>query len=369
MSCCDRRGIHASFVIAVTCSFVSAICDVVAFVTPYWIVSMKEANKGFQRLGLWEVCFRDFIFPEDYVSKAYNGCWYVYYPEYKYIRHWLNPAWFYAVQMLAIVGLICDLAGLLVIILMLCEVCGTKERRPNILCIVMETVSLCCITIIVVTMGCMSKDREWLPRSDRNRVSWSFSLAVLAGFSTVICLFGIITHYMSVESRIMLEDPMVREKLLGSDSKYGYQKSVSGYDTGQGTDSRFGVPSLFTTPPSGMQVGAASTVMGPGTVSGFSRATIAPGAIGAATGTSAASVSAKLRESVDAQRAAILAAHTRAAQNESGQIPSLYPSSTSYQNASLLPGGGGSLSRSYAAIGRQGSHPALQPPVAMDSTV
>lgn len=91
MSVGRGRHLHASFVIAVTTAFIATICYIIGFVSPYWIEAKRGSNEGFQRLGLWEVCFHNFIFPEDYVSKAYEGCWYIYYPEYKYIRFWLNP--------------------------------------------------------------------------------------------------------------------------------------------------------------------------------------------------------------------------------------------------------------------------------------
>ncbi|VDP86078.1 unnamed protein product [Echinostoma caproni] len=226
---------------------------------------------------------------------------------------------------------------------------------------------------MVITMGVMSKDRQWLPRSDHNRVSWSFAFAVIAGFFTVICLFGLVTHYLSVESRIMMEDPSVRQKLLGSETKYGYAKSISGFEAGAGTESRLGgVPSLFTMPVTGSQLAPGSAGVGAGTASHLSRATVAPGAVGATTaGTSAATVSAKLRETLEAQRAAVLAANARAIETglpvtgaipqSSGYSPSIYQTGVRTE-----PGVTGSLTRPMPHTGSM-SH--LQPTVAMDSTV
>ncbi|KAF6780445.1 hypothetical protein AHF37_00076 [Paragonimus kellicotti] len=362
-----KHGIRASFVIAVTLAFISSVFYIICFVSPYWIVAKHGNNQGFLRLGLWEVCFEDFIFPEDYVSKAYQGCWYIYYPEYKYIRFWLNPPWLYAVQMLSIIGLITSLSGLLIVVLILCEVYGTRERKPKITVMVLETITLCCLTVITVTMGVMSKDRQWMSRSDHNMVSWSFAFAVLSGFSTIFCLFGLVTHYLSVESRIMMEDPALREKLLGPDTKSAYPKSASGLGGGPGTDSKLGggIPSLFTMPVTGSQFGPGSTMLAPGTASALSRGTIAPGAVGtAAQGTSGATVSAKLRQTLDAQRAAILAANARAADSDAAYSPSMYQ-----QNPHLEPGASGSLSRQYPSTARQGSLTHLHPIVAMDSTV
>ncbi|CAH8509027.1 unnamed protein product [Dicrocoelium dendriticum] len=213
-------------------------------------------------------------------------------------------------------------------------------------------------------MGAMSKDREWMPRSDHNRLSWSFAFVVLSGFFSVFCLFGLVTHHLSVESRILMEDPSVREKLLGSDAKSTHLKSTSGFDIGPGTDSRLGgVPSLFTVPQTGSLFGPGSTFLAPGASSALSRGTVAPGAIGAAAqGTSAATVSAKLRQTLEAQKAAVLAAKMKAA--DSGVTGTSNSALLYQQHARAEPMPSGSLHRQY-----QGPYSHLHPDVAMDSNV
>ncbi|CAH8431021.1 unnamed protein product [Schistosoma guineensis] len=378
------RRKHISFSMAVTFSFLAAIFNIIGFVSPFWIVSKSESNLGFQRLGLWEVCFDQFIFPEDYVSKAYQGCWYIYYPEYKYIRFWLNPPWFYLVQILSIISLICNLAGLLMIILVLCEVYGTKERKPHFVVMGLQSVALACFVVVIIFMGVMSKDREWLPRPDLNMLSWSFAFAVLAGFFTIFCLFGLVTHYLSVESKRFMQDPLLRQKFIGSNPYYASQKNISYYDgKAAATESKIGgstiVPSLFATVPStfvsyqpGSQIGPTSTLMAPGKSSILSRGTIAPGAVGGTVaGTSGATVSAKLRESLEAQRIAVLEANLRAAEIELFQnVENAHgPTSTqSLHNPNIR-----SESRYDGTMTRQaerlGSTTHLQSTVAMDSAV
>ncbi|CAH8287552.1 unnamed protein product, partial [Schistosoma turkestanicum] len=194
-----------------------------------------------------------------------------------------------------------------------------------------------CFIVVTIFMGVMSKDREWLPRPDLNMLSWSFAFAVLAGFFTIFCLFGLITHYLSVESKRFMQDPALRQKFLAKNPYYAApQKTISYYDgKTTATESKLGggagtVPSLFTTVPStfvsyhhhqpGSQIaGPSSALMAPGKSSILSRGTIAPGAVGGTVaGTSAATVSAKLRETLEAQRLAVLEANLRAAEkNES----------------------------------------------------
>lgn len=79
------------FQIGLGLTFTTFLFDLIAFVSPSWLESIPEFRDKFTRLGLWVACFNNYIHPEDYVSKAYSGCWYVYYPEYYYIRPWLNP--------------------------------------------------------------------------------------------------------------------------------------------------------------------------------------------------------------------------------------------------------------------------------------
>lgn len=72
-------------------AILAAILNFISFVSPYWMVSDPRANNQFQRIGLWEACLKDYVDPKDYVSKLYNGCWWIFWPEYAEIRYWLNP--------------------------------------------------------------------------------------------------------------------------------------------------------------------------------------------------------------------------------------------------------------------------------------
>ncbi len=93
---CDkiRRLWRLSFLFAIILTVFATLFNVIGFISPFWIVARDGDNAGFIRLGLWEVCFNHFIFAEDYISKAYDGCWYIYRQEFKYIRFWLNPRTF-----------------------------------------------------------------------------------------------------------------------------------------------------------------------------------------------------------------------------------------------------------------------------------
>lgn len=78
-------------IIATVFAVLAAILNFISFVSPYWLESDERANNQFQRIGLWEACLKDYRDPKDYVSKLYNGCWWIFWPEYAEIRYWLNP--------------------------------------------------------------------------------------------------------------------------------------------------------------------------------------------------------------------------------------------------------------------------------------
>lgn len=76
-----------AFVLAI----ISFITCVVAFVTPYWLVSWEQKQNTFQKIGLWEVCFTAFSDPKIYAYKYYSGCWWIFHHEVDLIRPMLNP--------------------------------------------------------------------------------------------------------------------------------------------------------------------------------------------------------------------------------------------------------------------------------------
>ena len=73
------------------CEAVAALCILVSYVTPYWLVSWPRLHSGFKKLGLWEACFAGNVIPNDPTQRAYHGCWWILAPEYWDIRSWLMP--------------------------------------------------------------------------------------------------------------------------------------------------------------------------------------------------------------------------------------------------------------------------------------
>lgn len=71
----------------------SFLVTLIAFVSPYWLASDRRLyGAEFDKLGLWETCFRSLRGPNDLeYSKYYSGCRWIFFYEYKNIRGFLLP--------------------------------------------------------------------------------------------------------------------------------------------------------------------------------------------------------------------------------------------------------------------------------------
>lgn len=110
-------------------------------------------------------------------------------------------------------SIICNGLGMIMVLMKFVNAIHMNDRNTNILALLLQFVAsitiwwtpfelnrlksipVCCYVIVVVAMGVMSKDREWMPRPDHNQVSWSFAFAVIGGFFTIFSFFHLIIHY------------------------------------------------------------------------------------------------------------------------------------------------------------------------------
>lgn len=69
------------------------ISMVIAFASPNWVEYYNQHGRDrvFRKMGLWEACFDNWTYYKDYLGKTYNGCWWIFSFEYRYIWTWLNP--------------------------------------------------------------------------------------------------------------------------------------------------------------------------------------------------------------------------------------------------------------------------------------
>lgn len=229
------------------CSCVACILYFVAFVTPNWIELRPEMQSTFQRLGLWMACFNGYVHPEDYVSKAYYGCWYIYYPEYYYIRSWLNPPWFYAVQMLSILTLIFLILAMVIAGRLACHRYLAKRRIEELpanlkqlkQCGVLHLLASSAILIQIIFIGLESLDREWMPRPDYNRLGFSYACACFANFASFFALAFVVIRFVgkSEEELLMAEQQQLIEPedtdfnkpagATGTDKKFSMSRAAA----------------------------------------------------------------------------------------------------------------------------------------------
>lgn len=71
---------------------ITFVCFMIGFSSPNWIEHFnKYTERQFVKMGLWEVCFKQWSYYKDYLGKKYNGCWWIFSFEYRPVWSWLNP--------------------------------------------------------------------------------------------------------------------------------------------------------------------------------------------------------------------------------------------------------------------------------------
>ncbi|KFM76945.1 hypothetical protein X975_00950, partial [Stegodyphus mimosarum] len=158
----------------------SAVCIIISFTTPYWLVSDGLApEEKFQRLGLWEACFKRFVDIYYRYDREFQGCKWIFDEDYNVIHDFLSPPFFVAVQVLFTLGLVCLILACLV--LMVFTMCLISDKDVLILKLLASLVFISGIfsTTAVITFGALGDERNWMPDPDHNYLSWSFGLAVI----------------------------------------------------------------------------------------------------------------------------------------------------------------------------------------------
>lgn len=192
-----------SFFLAFGCQVVSFVLCGLSYGTGYWLVATGE-NRLFLRLGLWETCFDGYEHTSDLVGKAYYGCWWIFHKEYSYIRDWIMPPWFIAVQTLMTFALVCEF--LLLVLIPMSANQGRSNRIHSLSCCVAALQSAC-LGISVTVFACMvGEDRTWMPRFDLNEMGWSFAFAVVAGFLSVFELIAISVYTLTIKYENLPKD-------------------------------------------------------------------------------------------------------------------------------------------------------------------
>jgi hypothetical protein len=179
------------FLLAAVFTVLSFILCIVGFGTGYWWVTTDDTNT-FTSAGLWQICFNGYEHTSDLIGKAYYGCWWIFYKEYYYIRDWILPSWFIAVQTLMTFAVVFEFLALALFPLSFADV--DNVRNLTVTCVITGLIT-CCISTSVVIFGVMiGLDRTWMPGWHLNVLGWSYGLVVVAGFLSTFSFIGILVY-------------------------------------------------------------------------------------------------------------------------------------------------------------------------------
>ncbi|KAH8373024.1 hypothetical protein KR009_010528 [Drosophila setifemur] len=167
--------------VALCVSAVSFLFFIIAFSTPYWLVTDgRLKDPRFTNLGLWEVCFNNFQDIHRFFDNRFTGCMWVFEEEYYIIHDFLLPSFYIAVQLFATLCFVMCLISLPLTLAFL-----RTARDDDRYVVLLLTIGTCQVLgsifgfIAVVIFGAKGDSRDWMPGWQNNDMGWSFALGVV----------------------------------------------------------------------------------------------------------------------------------------------------------------------------------------------
>lgn len=74
--------------------FLSTLCCITAFASPYWTKRYLDTPIDFQNIGLWELCLYKYRHYKDDLQIPYTGCFWFWTNEMYRFRDWIIPSKF-----------------------------------------------------------------------------------------------------------------------------------------------------------------------------------------------------------------------------------------------------------------------------------
>ncbi|XP_016932672.2 uncharacterized protein kune [Drosophila suzukii] len=167
--------------VALGVSVFSVLLFVIAFSTPYWLVTDGRLNNPrFTNLGLWEVCFKNFQDIHRFYDNRFNGCMWVFEEEYYIIHDFLLPGFYISVQIFATLCFVMCLITVPLTIAFL-RTSRDDDRYMGLLLAIgsCQVVGSVFGFIAVVVFGAKGDSRDWMPGWQNNDMGWSFALGVV----------------------------------------------------------------------------------------------------------------------------------------------------------------------------------------------
>jgi len=231
------------------CCLFGLACLSVSFASPYWMQAWPNSFNEFRNLGLWQVCFQDYMHHKDDSQEIYDGCWWVFNTDKRYrkLREWLMPPWFISCQVMVVGTLLLQLGTVILVAMIFLHCCPMMNHEylqtywmfaASAMMFLVAMVSL--ITSII--FGIESQDRFWMPRPDLSFLSWGFGFMIITGIMAVIS--GVCFFYQAwiVYSELLRRENEFNKAAL---EMSGYPMSQSGFPASQsGYLPSYGHPSL-----------------------------------------------------------------------------------------------------------------------------
>jgi hypothetical protein len=162
-------------------------CLCISFCSPYWLQTWSMSENQFHNIGLWEVCFKDYMQFKDDSQEVYSECWWVFNRQTKFykLREWLTPPWFITCQVLTTGCLMIEIATTILTGLIFLHCCPLVNHEYLQTYGMFASGSMMILVTMVlfvggIVFGYWVNDRYWLPRPDQNWLSWGFGFMVIS---------------------------------------------------------------------------------------------------------------------------------------------------------------------------------------------
>ncbi|EEC20445.1 uncharacterized protein LOC8043975 [Ixodes scapularis] len=182
-------------------AYCSTVLLLISFASPYWLESYQEANAEFVRLGLWDVCFRNYRHPSYQYDETFNGCHWVHSYAYQNIRDWLLPGWFMFVQSMMTLALMFAFTALVLVSILLMRFLLRFEIIVLMVAFILEAITSIPLFLSVAVFGGMCFERSWLQNPIYNHLSWAYALAVVAFFFHTVAAMMLLGETLKARER------------------------------------------------------------------------------------------------------------------------------------------------------------------------
>lgn len=197
-----------------SCALVALVFITISFCTPYWLVSdgLNPGIRKFRRLGLWEVCFDNFLDDHYRYDYEFRGCRWIFHRELRILRPLLEPPFFIATQTMFTLGFTLLLLGSLSLLAV--HLCAPPdfELRMTQGTAALLLASAVFNSIAVIVFGALGDGRDWMPDPDHNYLSWSFVLGVI----------GTLVEYFA-GVLLMVDGKHIKKDIEGDDRSFHMQ--------------------------------------------------------------------------------------------------------------------------------------------------